>query len=63
MNMGHETEQITDIHYGQLSDERRFAAMESAYEEANHVDIFERISDAELGSSFREFLKTNMTSS
>lgn len=57
-NMGHENEQITDTHYGKLTDTRRIEVLETV-SDAFDANPFDGVSDADLGSMFRQFLRSN----
>ncbi|MEN8935316.1 MAG: tyrosine-type recombinase/integrase [Planktotalea arctica] len=55
-NMGHENEQITDTHYGKLTDHRRFEVLEAIGSEAHIPDLIQA-SDAEKVRLFNAFLQ------
>lgn len=62
-NMGHDTEQITDRHYGQLSRDERRRALESIGDGSEQLTVLEGLTNDELGASLREFLMRRVAGS
>ncbi|WP_299723305.1 helix-turn-helix domain-containing protein [uncultured Tateyamaria sp.] len=55
-NIGHDTEQITDRHYGQLSGDERRRALKNIGDGSEQLSVLERLTNDELGAGLREFL-------
>lgn len=62
-NMGHDTEQITERHYGQLSRDERKHALENICHGSEQLTVLEKLTDDELGASLREFLMRRVAGS
>lgn len=56
LNMGHENEQITEMHYAKMSDDRRFDVLESITAEisSSQTHVLESVSNEELGELVRQ---------